>query len=168
VLAREHQKHASQCPLRRQASLPFFQDKSSLRRKWNRLHAVTMTKMLYLRNWSVVEGDVANILRGFSPGSARYEGLKTVIKSSYQSLQNRVFGRNLINLVEANVKAYNGDRHGIVDAPYRCLSEQEKARFWLHETRLNNSQIADIFALLTLSTFTTSSLDASGLILSAR
>jgi hypothetical protein len=88
-----------------------------------------MTKISYLRNWSVVEGDVANILRGFPLGSARYEALKTVIKSNYQSLQNRVFRKTLVNFVEANVNAYNGDKYGIVDAPYRRLSKQAKARF---------------------------------------
>jgi hypothetical protein len=107
-------------------------------------HCLTLTKILYLRNWEVKDKDVKEMIRGFPKWTEQFSDLNKRVASNFQTLRNKIFEKTLVPWVEENVKYFNratgiadealGDEdsaggHNTINSKYRRLIDEKKVRF---------------------------------------
>jgi hypothetical protein len=108
-------------------------------------YSLTLTKIVYLRNWDISKGDVAEMARGFPDMTEeKLSNLAIRIHSECSSLRRSIWEKNLIPFVETSVTQFNratgieddasgdGDHaggHFTVNSRYRRLSDEDRVGF---------------------------------------
>jgi hypothetical protein len=70
-------------------------------------HCLPLVKVLYLRNWSIRDGDIKNLLLGIHMGSGVFKLVKSRAIANVGQYQNKIFDKNLLPFVETNVALFN-------------------------------------------------------------